>query len=267
MADNFEYQETMKDTLEDFFTSPSKDNFPNIIDGESEYDYLDFKEDWYEKSKLAKDILAFANSGGGAIVVGLEELDDSYNPVGLDSPRDESEFGDKVEKYIPDAAHELYVLETLKYGEIYDDEISGLTFQVLLIEGPDEQLPLVSTNGGKNIEEGGGIYVRRNTKSTIGNHEEVQKLLKKRRKSGIEKETAELHEELRQLRILYSEVSKTKPFGSHIQGLKDNLMWMSVGSEPNPNYPLRDYEEYISHLIKKKKKKIKRRLGVDKLNL
>jgi len=265
--EDLEYQESIKDDLEEFFTSPSKDNLPNLLRAEKEYDYLDFKSEWHEKSKLARHILAFSNSGGGAIVIGVEEKEDErLESEGVDDPLDESDFGNKVEKYVPDNAHERYALETFTYGDVYDDKISGLTFQVLFIEGAGEQAPLVATNEGKNIDEG-AIYVRRNTKSAVANYEEIQSLLRKRRESGIEKETAELHEELRQLKTLYNEIDKTKTYSAfslNFSGLLDSSM---LQTERNPNFPTKDYEEYISHLITKKKRKIERRLGVDNIQL
>jgi len=266
-SDNLEYQESIKDDLERFFTSPSKDNLPAILSADKEYDYLDFKSEWHERSQLARHILAFSNSGGGAIIIGVEEVrDESLESSGVDDPLDESDFGNKVEKYLPDSAHDVYSLETFTYGEVYDDGISGLTFQVLFINGAGERAPLVATNAGKNIDEG-DIYVRRNTKSSVANYEEVQSLLRKRRESGVEKETAELHEELRQLKTLYNEIDKKKTYSTLSASLAGVLGSMSFESKPNPNYPAQDYEEYISDLIEKKQVRIEKRLDVENITL
>jgi predicted HTH transcriptional regulator len=266
-SDDLEYQESIKDDLENFFTSPSKDNLPAVLKADKEYDYLDFKREWHERSQLARHILAFSNSGGGAIVIGVEESgDESLESSGVSDPLDESDFGNKVEKYLPDSAHDVYSLETFTYGEVYDSAISDRTFQVLFVNGAGERAPLVATNEGKNIEEG-DIYVRRNTKSSVANYEEVQSLLRRRREGGIEKETAELHEELRQLKTLYDEVDKKKTVSS-LSSLATLLSGGPLGeTKPNPNYPSQDYEEYISNLIEKKKVRIERRLGVENINL
>ncbi|MFC7323087.1 helix-turn-helix domain-containing protein [Halorubrum rutilum] len=265
--DDLEYQESIKDDLERFFTSPSKDNLPAILSVDKEYDYLDFKSEWHERSQLARHILAFSNSGGGAIIIGVEEAGDkSLESSGVDDPLDESDFGNKVEKYLPDSAHDVYSLETFSYGEVYDDGISGHTFQALFINGAGELVPLVATNAGKNIDEG-SIYVRRNTKSSVANYEEVQSLLRRRRESGVEKETAELHEELRQLKTLYNEIDRKKTISS-LAALAGALnTFPHEETRPNPHYPNQDYEEYISHLIKQKKIRIEKRLGIENLAL
>jgi predicted HTH transcriptional regulator len=223
--DEFEYSGSYQDMLEDFFTSPTKDDFPDIIQVDKEYDALEFKEEWHEKSKLAKHILAFANEGGGVIVYGVEEKDDgTYVSAGLEDPVDEAKFGDKVEKYIPDNAHPLYALETFRYGDVYDDAISGKTFQVVFVDGASEAAPLVSTNAGNNIDDA-TIYIRRSTKSERANYQEVQLLLRKRRESGIEKSTAELYEELREQKTLYGEIDKNVTYhvglGSAVASLSE----------------------------------------------
>lgn len=269
--DYFEYNGSYKDVLEDFFTSPTKGNFPSLLQADKEYNTLDFKAEWYEKSQLARHILAFANSGGGAIVYGVKEEDNgSLVSTGLQDPRDEADFGNKIEKYLPDDAHTLYALETYPYGDLYDESIANKTFQVVFVDGAGELAPLVSTNAGSNIDDA-TIYVRRNTKSVPAKYDEVQSLLNQRRESGIEKKTAELHEELRELKTLYDEIDKNITYMNGSSGMVSSITslvrTMDIESKPNPVYPDEDYEEYISTLIDKKKARIERRLGVEGIQL
>lgn len=52
-----------------FFENPTRDSLRKLLSrnfGES--NQIDFKESWPESNKLAKHILAFANSGGGVIL-------------------------------------------------------------------------------------------------------------------------------------------------------------------------------------------------------
>lgn len=271
--DAFEHQETFKDDLERFFAEPSKDNLPSVLKPDVEYDFLDFKVEWYEKSKLARDVLAFGNSGGGAIVVGVDDSGESIESVGVEEKYDPATFGDKVEGYLPDSVHELYTLETYDYGDsVYDEEVAGLDFQVVFIEGAGENSPLVSTKAGSSIKEG-SIYVRRNTKSEEANHDEIQSLLEKRSEGGAEKSTAELHEELRELKTLYDEISRKKyksSIGTKL-GLSSTLstgLASAFGTvKSNPNHPENDYEEYINLLIEKKKVRIESRLGVRNIDI
>lgn len=265
--EEFQYEESIKDELEDFFSSPSKDGLPAILEADKEYNYLDFKSEWYEKSKLARHILAFSNSGGGAMIVGVEETDDGLQSAGVDDTLDDADFGDKIEKYLPEAAHDKYNLRMFRYGEdVYDDGVSGKDFQVLFIEGADEKAPLVAANEGSNIDEG-SIYIRRNTKSVDANYEEIQSLLRNRHEAGVEKETAELHEELRQLKTLYNEIDKKQTYMTGFQGLSNVMGNLQFESKKNPNFPSKDYEEFVAEMIDKKQKRIEQRLGVQNIAL
>lgn len=270
MSENeLEYEPSYKDDLEKFFASPAKDNLPAILEVDKEYDHLDFKEKWHEKSQLVRHILAFSNSGSGAIVIGVEDKKDgTLESSGIENPFDEANFGNKIEKYIPDAAYDLYTLETYSYDSgVYDNAVSGLTFQVVFIEGANEQAPLIATNDGSNIDEG-DIYIRRNSKSETANYDEVQSLLRKRRENSLEKTTAELHEELRELKTLYDEIDRNITYTLGLQSNMANLASsVPVESKPNPNYPDEDYEEYIAILIKKKRARIEQRLGVRNMQL
>lgn len=258
----FGYESSLKDDLESFFVEPSKDNLPSILRAEKEYDYLDFKKEWHEKSKIARHILAFANSGGGAIIIGVDQLDDgTLETWGMKDIWDEANFGNKIEKYIPNSAQDLYVLETFSYSdEVHDETISDKTFQVLFIDDAAERSPLVSAANGSSIEEG-GIYIRRNTKSLTANYDEVQELLSRRLESGLEKSTAELHEELRELKTLYDEIDKTITTMPNLFS-GEILSSLPFESKRNPRYPEEDYEEYV-----RVKTRIERRLGVENINI
>lgn len=262
---SFQHQETLKDDLEEFFAEPSKGNLPQVLKADVEYDYLEFKGEWPENSQLARSLLAFSNSGGGAITIGVEEKDEGVNSVGVEDDFDPATIGDKVEGYVPDSAHELYKLETFRYEEsVYDEEVAGKKFQVLFIEGAVEKAPLVSTKEGDSIDEG-SIYIRRNTKSVEANHEEIQDLLENRAESAIEESTAELNEELQELKILYEEVSEEKKILELINSspVPENIP-ASLSPRPRTNTrdPETEYEEYIYDLIEKKKVRIESRLGV-----
>ncbi|MFC5972399.1 helix-turn-helix domain-containing protein [Halomarina salina] len=264
--DSFEIEESLKDDLVEFFSEPSKENLPRLLRQDKEYDYLEFKREWPHKSKLAKHILAFSNSGGGIIVVGVDEDDNGTpEPVGVEDSWDEAKFGNKVENFIPDAAREFYALRQYTYSSsIYEDDVAGFTFQVVLIEGADSSGPLVATGSSTHIDEG-AIYVRRNSKSENANYDELQSILHRRDENGVEKSTAELHEEMEELKTLYGQISKKK------RVIKNNFFIMDMvgfsSTKKNKNYPSQTYDEYVRELIDKKKIKIERRLGVSGLDI
>jgi hypothetical protein len=54
-----------------FFEEPRRENLRELLrDTAGEYSHLDFKREWPETWKLARHILAIANSGGGSLVSG-----------------------------------------------------------------------------------------------------------------------------------------------------------------------------------------------------
>ena len=69
------------------FQEPTLENFRKAMQGTTgEHNYIDFKEKWVEKSKLAKGILAIANSGGGLLVFSVKEMSDktfSYDGISI----------------------------------------------------------------------------------------------------------------------------------------------------------------------------------------
>jgi hypothetical protein len=84
---------TLYQPFADFFAQPTRQKLMAILTQNlGEFDHLDFKADVFVGSKLAKHILAFANSSGGAIVFGIVENEDpSLDPKGLATPKDKSE--------------------------------------------------------------------------------------------------------------------------------------------------------------------------------
>ena len=65
----------IKEMVYDVLQNPTRENFIDILDnGLGEQDNLDFKVQWIEAQKLAEILLGIANSGGGAIILGVKEV-------------------------------------------------------------------------------------------------------------------------------------------------------------------------------------------------
>lgn len=153
----------------DFFTQPSREKLTAILTQNlGEFDHLDFKAEVFVGSKLAKHILAFANSRGGAIVFGIVENDDrSLDPKGLAAPKDKSEVSRGVRRFIPDFT-QFYLLD-FAFTESIPPTLKGKTFQVLLVPDNASHLPFVSQADGDGINEG-IVYVRDGTESRAATH-------------------------------------------------------------------------------------------------
>jgi predicted HTH transcriptional regulator len=76
-----------------FFEHPTRETLRVLLKSNvGETDLLDFKESWPTNPALARHTLAIANSGGGAIIVGVrQEQDCSLVSVGVEKLRDKAE--------------------------------------------------------------------------------------------------------------------------------------------------------------------------------
>lgn len=66
-----EFPKQIKDTVYRLLQEPTLDHFREFLqDQTGEHNAIDFKQEWIEKDKLAKLMLALANYGGGIVVFG-----------------------------------------------------------------------------------------------------------------------------------------------------------------------------------------------------
>ena len=64
-----EFPKQIKDTVYRLLQEPTLDHFREFLqDQTGEHNAIDFKQEWIEKDKLAKLMLALANYGGGIVV-------------------------------------------------------------------------------------------------------------------------------------------------------------------------------------------------------
>lgn len=258
-----------------FFENPTREKFRELIQfNTGEYENLDFKKEWPEASKLARHVLALANSGGGVIVVGVEETEEKQlNSTGLDKFEDKAIISSRLDTYLPNAI-EYRVLDFTYKASDYD-QLVGKSFQVMIIEYDPKIIPLVSLKEGKSIKEN-VIYVRHGTSSVIANYDNLQMLLNNRIATNYNTSSEiELEEHLAQLKMLYNKIEKYnyvyaknsnhKNIFSMIEKLAINVSKNFLGEQeaiPNPNYPEEDYEQFILRMIARKKNRIETLLDV-----
>ena len=250
--------------LQNFLSNQNREFLRDLLKSNvGEIDSLDFKEIWPEKTKLAKHVLAFSNSGGGILVIGIAETDGVLSSVGLEELQDKADINKKINKYFPNGVK--YEILDFSYKESEYSALVGKSFQVMLIEYDHKKIPFISIKAGDGLKEN-TVYIRRGTNSTEANHDELQKLINERIQTGFDSSNIlKLEEHLEQLKTLYSYIKKIKNIGISF-GLSSSTMkaFNSMFSqEINSYYPDETYDEFIADLIKKKKKKILSILELD----
>ena len=262
------FLKNIKDIMYALLQEPTVENFREFMRTQTgEHNSIDFKEKWIEKDKLAKEILAIANSGGGVIVFGVKEnSDNSLESVGLIDLKDKADASKEIRGYISsDLKYEIYdfVFETSEY-----QNLNGKKFQMIAIEDTPQFIPFLARRESGTLKQN-MIYIRRGTSCEIANEEELQKILKKRvnyihPNNGV---PLQLDEHLSQLSVLYKNIEKDHTYYKNrlFSSIMSSLPNFAKGEkiiEPNPWYPDESYEEFVSRMIDKKKKKIERVLDL-----
>jgi predicted HTH transcriptional regulator len=240
-----------------FFETPTRESLRDVLKHNiGETDYLDFKREWPEPPKLAKHILALANSGGGALVVGVEQLEGGeIESVGLPVLTDKVDIYKAVKAYLPSET-EVDLFE-FAYTESEYPTIKGKKFQVLLVESNPRHLPLLATKSGDGIRDN-AIYVRRGTSSEEATHSDVQAIISKRIETGFSGAKAlKLNQHIEQLQVIDKarKGNNTGLFGARGM-LAEYARIMGERSTTE------DYDKFIEDLYKRKKRLLEKELGL-----
>lgn len=264
----------INETFARFLEDPSRATFRDLMrDHVGETQQLEFKEEWITGAKLAKFVLALANSGGGCVVMGMKEADDgSLEPVGLPALKDKADItNDIMRGQLPEAIASAVVTADFAYKDSDYGALAGKNFQVVIVPFLPDQLPLVAEKNGDGIREG-SIYVRRQGKTQEASHSEVQKIINDRLATGHSTAaTLKLEEHLDQLQVLQDRIPKTLnvmkrgayDFSQLAQIRQWSTLFGGVESKPNPNYPTEDAAGFILRVFEAKKKRIMREIEVD----
>lgn len=275
MKEQFQIKDKFFDLI---VKNPSRDGFKTFLkESCGELDNIDFKEKWITKGKLAKIMLAMANTGGGVIVLGIQEnKDDNYLAVGIDELKDAADVEKEIKKLVP---------RNLSYSVlnfIYDDEIygeyAGKKFQAIIIADAPEQLPFFSIGASDDIEKD-CVYVRRGTSSEKASARDFETMIQRKLENVFKgSNDFSLKEHLEQLQFLYDSIPLKKRIlvkkGNRFVGAMEGLQALSermteifgepdqYEEVPNENYPSEDYEQFLVRMIDKKKLKIEKILDL-----
>lgn len=271
-----EFPKQIKDTVYRLLQEPTLDHFREFLqDQTGEHNAIDFKQEWIEKDKLAKLMLALANYGGGIVVFGVHENDDkTFSCDGLKELQAKEQIGAWIKPYLSSSLK--YDVYDFSYQTSEYEALKGKQFQMLFVEDTPQFLPFISRKEGSNIKPA-TIYIRRGTSDEQVTEEELSHILERRMKHifPVTGKPLVLEEHLEQLKILYNHIgptiSKIKnpeniPFVQALKTFAELAREITGGyeyeTEKNPLYPEESYEQFIAALIDKKKKKIERVLDL-----
>lgn len=245
-----------------FFEKPSRDTLRDLLKyGSGESDRFDFKESWPEKAKIAKHILALANSGGGALIIGVKDDGDlAASGIAQGQKVDKTDIVKQVTSYIP--ANLKFDIFDFDYpGDSEYTQIKGKSFQVVIVECEDSDLPYLCCKGHTDLKDN-VVYVRKRKESTEADHDDLQEVLNRRLKTGYSSSgLLTLKEDLEQLRILYREMDNFRRYGI-TQLLSENMLNGFLSGQRSAKYPKQSLEDFVAEMIEHKKQKIKRTIGV-----
>lgn len=234
-----------------FFENPSREGLRDFLKNHAgELNGYDFKGEWPTFPKVARHILGLANSGGGCLVIGVDEkTDKTFEPVGVDQLLDKADIQKGIQKFIPPQLK--YEVLDFAYTDSEYPKLVGKKFQVLLVEDLPEYIPFVAISNGEGIR-GAAIYTRRGTNSEEANYEELQGMFNRRLGTGYSSEIEfDIDKQLAELNSLYNRIS---PYYNPAEA----EMFYYLDYHANPKYPDEDFDEFVRRMIDQKKEIIER---------
>ena len=242
-----------------FFDKPSRVTLHNLLKRHyGETNNLDFKVQWPSDAKLARHILGLANSGGGCLVIGVEEREDKVLiNVGLEDMKDRTIIQNKLQQYLPPQL-DYDPLSFSFEGSVYG-VLNGKKFQVIMVENRPTHLPFISLNSnGKDIRKN-SIYIRRSSSTEEVNYTELQELLNRRLEANYLAQTDfDLARELFDLKTLYYHLSNEE----FIQRFEYDSYDPYKFEDDDRTDQEKTFDHFIARTIEAKEKRIRNLLGV-----
>lgn len=251
-----------KEAFATFVESPSRDGLRKfLLDTTGEYNDVDFKRELYQNVRyLVPDILAMANTEGGVIVFGIDEVEKSkLEPVGI-------ELADKDDKTKVKNQLSNYLEPRLKY-EIIDfsfteseyEKIKGKTFRVFIVEYDPRYIPFLSKKESIDDKNKGvwknAIYVRHNASTTQAEYSQLQDIFNRRLETSFDStREMSLLEHFKELKQIYEFIPKGW-WGNHYEDFYEEQVSANDGSyfQKNPDYPEEDFDRFVVRMIAVKK--------------
>lgn len=262
------FPKQIKDIVYKLLQEPTLDNFREFLKNQTgEHNPIDFKREWINGGKLAKEMLSLANFGGGIIVFGVKENDDkTYSCDGLTEILDKSKISNEVKSFI--SSNLKYEIYDFTYTSSEYRALENKMFQMMVVEDTPEFLPFFSKKEGDSIKAN-MIYIRRGTSCEIADESEVGNLINRRINHiyPVNGQPLDLKEHLNQLQILFENIKEKKQVfhgqSGFFAAVKNIISGFGQYEEiPNPLYPEEGFEDFVLRMITEKKKKIERLLDL-----
>ena len=231
-----------------FFENPDRTSFRELLkQNKGEFDHIDFKKIWKNDPEIAKQILGFANSGGGVLVIGVEEKPDgTMDPVGITKFEDKTVLKSKLEKYLPNS------LQFDIYNFDYDNSpewgsIKNKKYQVLIVEDTPQNLPFLSLKAYDPILQKNRVYYRSKSNTEEARHDELQKIINRRIDTNVSTtKSDEFKEHLNQLKLLFQFLDEYERTQYMYPLFTTHSIMRGSG------YPNEDYRTFLIRMIKNK---------------
>jgi predicted HTH transcriptional regulator len=219
-----------------FMDHPDVLTLREVLELGGEFDCLDFKREWNElkgagRSGLAKDVLSFANSDGGLIVIGVA---DDGSALGLNHLLDPAMVRSAIASFLPTGPAPF---------TLWPFELDGRRYQVLLIKPDDELLPYEAARSGTGIERG-RVYIRAGTTNTEATSAQMIELMR-RRDAARSVPLPTVEEMLNGLELCYARLDSEAAIEAAARAGNDRRQ---------------QYNHYLKELIGKTERAIERRL-------
>ncbi len=189
-----------------------------------------------------------------------------------DEIKDPTDYERKLDALLPHTL--LYYPQQLLFSDDnFYKEFTGKVFLIIQVPKQYRYVPFFAKKESVKLKTN-EVYIRKNTSTVTANNEDLEKMIQLRLLEQYDDlSSLSLDEHLNQLKLLYSKLSKTIEedteenfvlFHSE-HGSRFGLLPLAA-LEDNPNYPQESYDEFLSKIITKKKKKIEVLLEVSSID-
>ena len=262
----------LKDQLYDLLRTGNREDLRKLLlSSHPETSFLDFKAQWITYDKLAKHILAMANSEGGAIIIGVDEgQEKNIDPKGAEE-RDEADVRVALKNYLPDTLTQEQNLSIIqiKFDASEYVELINRSFTVIQCHPIDSDLPYFAKKTTESCKEN-TIYTRHGSSSQPATKNQIEGIIRRKIQSiSPHTSSLKLDEHINQLKILYefipeiildTSIKIENPIND-LRRVLGSLTGVNKPTKPNPNYPEEGLEDFILKCIDEKKIKIKKMLS------